>query len=67
MPEEAPKNKTTMKAKKIIYVIGAVICSALTIICRSAAMPLAMAYNALDAMAGTSEETNRSLWARIRR
>lgn len=56
-----------MKAKKIIYVIGAVICSVLTIICRSAAMPLAMAYNALDAMAGTSEDTNRSLWARIRK
>ena len=46
-----------MKAKKIVYIIGAVICSVLAIIFRTAALPIALAYDALDAMANTSNET----------
>lgn len=44
-----------MKAKKIIYITGAVICSTLAIIFRTAALPIALAYDALDAMANTSD------------
>ncbi len=50
-----------MKAKKIIYIIGAVVCSALAIIFRTAALPIALAYDALDAMANTSNETTDQL------
>ena len=46
-----------MKAKKIIYLIGAIVCRALAVIFRTAALPIALAYDALDAMANTSNET----------
>lgn len=55
------KTVKTMKAKKIIYIIGAVVCSALAIIFRTAALPIALAYDALDAMANTSNETTDQL------
>nr|DAZ33050.1 MAG TPA: hypothetical protein [Caudoviricetes sp.] len=41
--------------------IGAVICTILTIIFRTAALPIALVYDALDAMANTSEETADNL------
>lgn len=44
-----------MKAKKVVYIIGAIVCSALTIIFRTVALPIALAYDALDAMANTSD------------
>lgn len=50
-----------MKAKKIIYITGAIVCSALTIIFRTVALPIALAYDALDAMANTSNETTDQL------
>lgn len=55
-----------MKAKKIIYIIGTVICSALAIIFRTAALPIALAYDALDAMANTSNETTDQLLENIK-
>lgn len=51
-----------MKAKKIIYIIGAVICSTLAIIFRT----VALAYDALDAMANTSNETTDQLLENIK-
>ena len=50
-----------MKAKKIIYIIGAVVCSTLAIVFRTAALPIALAYNALDAMANISNEATDQL------
>lgn len=41
--------------------IGAVICTILTIIFRTATLPIALVYDALDAMANTSEETADNL------
>lgn len=55
-----------MKAKKIIYITGAVICSALAIIFRTVALPIALAYDALDAMANTSNETTDQLLENIK-
>ena len=51
------KTAKDMKAKKIIYTIGAVICSTLAIIFRTVTLPIALTYDALDAMANTSNET----------
>lgn len=45
-----------MKAKKVVYIIGAVVCSALAIIFRIVTLPIALAYDALDAMANTSDK-----------
>lgn len=50
-----------MKAKKVVYIIGAIVCSALAIIFRTIAMPVALAYDALDAMANTSNEATDRL------
>lgn len=50
-----------MKAKKIIYIIGAVVCSTLAIIFRTVALPVALAYDALDAMANTSNDAAEQL------
>ena len=55
-----------MKAKKIIYIIGTVICSTLAIIFRTVALPIALAYDALDAMANTSNETTDQLLKNIK-
>lgn len=55
------KQQKTMKAKKIIYITGAVICSTLAIIFSTVALPIALAYDALDAMAKTSNETTDQL------
>lgn len=41
--------------------IGAVICTILTIIFRTATLPIALVYDALDAMANTTEETADNL------
>ena len=56
-------SKTTkaMKAKKIVYIIGAVVCSTLAIIFRTVALPIALAYDALDAMANTSNDAAEQL------
>lgn len=54
-----------MKTKKIIYIVGAVICSALNITFRAVALPVALAYDALDAMANTSDEATDSLMAKV--
>ena len=50
-----------MKAKKVVYIIGAIVCSALAIIFRTVALPVALAYDALDAMANTSNEATGQL------
>nr|DAJ08945.1 MAG TPA: hypothetical protein [Caudoviricetes sp.] len=50
-----------MKAKKIVYIIGAVVCSTLAIIFRTVALPIALAYDALDAMANTSNDAAEQL------
>ena len=55
-----------MKAKKIVYLIGAVICSTLAIIFRTAALPIALAYDALDAMAYTSNKATDQLLKNIK-
>lgn len=55
------KTVQAMKAKKIIYIIGAVVCSTLAIIFRTIALPIALAYDALDAMANTSNEATDQL------
>lgn len=61
MPGGVSKTTKPMKAKKIVYMIGAVICTILTIIFRTATLPIALVYDALDAMANTSEETADNL------
>ena len=50
-----------MKAKKVVYIIGAIVCSALAIIFRTVALPIALAYDALDAMANTSNKATDQL------
>ena len=55
------KTVQTMKAKKIIYLIGAIVCRALAVIFRTAALPIVLAYDALDAMANTSNETAETI------
>lgn len=60
------KTVQTMKAKKIIYIIGAIVCSTLAIIFRTAALPIALAYDALDAMAYTSNEATDQLLKNIK-
>lgn len=40
---------------------GAVICTILTIIFRTATLPIALVYDALDAMANTTDETAYNL------
>lgn len=55
-----------MKAKKIVYIIGAVVCSTLAIIFRTVALPIALAYDALDAMANTSNEATDQLLEKIK-
>lgn len=50
-----------MKAKKVVYIIGAIVCSTLAIIFRTVALPIALAYDALDAMANTSNEATDRL------
>lgn len=55
------KTVQTMKAKKIVYLIGAVVCSTLAIIFRTVSLPVALAYDALDAMANTSNEATDQL------
>lgn len=59
-------NNKTNESKKIIYITGAVICSTLAIIFRTVALPIALAYDALDAMANTSNETTDQLLENIR-
>lgn len=66
MPGGYLKQQKTMKAKKIIYITGAVICSTLAIIFRTVALPIALAYDALDAMANTSNETTDQLLENIK-
>lgn len=46
-----------MTAKKIIYIIYAVIFSTLAIIFRAAALPIELAYATLDALANTYSKT----------
>lgn len=55
-----------MKAKKIVYIVGAFICSALNITFRTVALPVALAYDALDAMANTSDKATDSLMAKVK-
>lgn len=55
-----------MKAKKVVYIIGAVICSTLAIIFRTVALPIALAYDAIDAMANTSDGTTDQLLESIK-
>ena len=63
-----------MKAKKAVYIIGAVVCSTLAIIFRTVALPIALAYDALSAlaydalsaMANTSDETTDLLLESIK-
>lgn len=55
-----------MKAKKVVYIIGAIVCNTLTIIFRTVALPIALAYDALDAMANTSNETTDQLLENIK-
>lgn len=45
-----------MKATKIVHITGAVICCTLAIVFRTIALPIALAYDALDAMANTSND-----------
>jgi len=66
MPWGISKTVQTMKAKKIIYIIGAIVCSTLAIIFRTAALPIALAYDALDAMAYTSNEATDQLLKNIK-
>jgi len=66
MPGGISKTVQTMKAKKIIYIIGAIVCSTLAIIFRTAALPIALAYDALDAMAYTSNEATDQLLKNIK-
>lgn len=47
-----------MKAKKVVYIIGAVICSTLTIMFKTIALPVKLIGAALDAMAFTSDCAN---------
>lgn len=41
--------------------MGAVICAVLTVIFRVASMPVALVYDALDAMAKTADEVTNNL------
>ncbi len=55
-----------MKAKKIVYIIGAIVCSTLAVIFRTIALPVALAYDALDAMANTSNEATDRLLENVK-
>ena len=61
VPGGVSKTTKAMKAKKIVYIIGAVVCSTLAIIFRTVSLPVALAYDALDAMANTSNEATDQL------
>lgn len=53
-----------MKAKKIAYTVGAVVCTILTMVFRTIALPVALAFDALNAMASTTDETADELIAK---
>lgn len=48
-------------AKKLIYLTGAALCSTLAITLRTIALPIALIYVALDAMAKTSDSTGEAV------
>lgn len=50
-----------MKATKLVHITGAVICCTLAIIFHTVALPIALAYDALDAMANTSNDAAEQL------
>lgn len=52
-----------MKAKKIVYITGAVVCITLTIIIRTASLPFELVRDALDAVADSSENAADRLLA----
>lgn len=54
-------NPNNMKVQQTIYMMGAVICAVLTVIFRVASMPVALVYDALDAMAKTADEVTNNL------
>lgn len=53
-----------MKAKKIAYVVGAVVCTILTMGFRTISLPVALAFDALNAMASTTDEIADGLIAK---
>lgn len=55
-----------MKATKLVHITGAVICCTLAIIFRTVALPIALAYDALDAMANASKEAIDQLLEKIK-
>lgn len=46
-----------MKIKRLAYIAGAVICTILTMAFRTVALPVALVYEALNAMATNTSET----------
>lgn len=61
VPGGMPLNKRPMKAKKAIYLAGAVICATLTIIFRTVGLPVALVFDAICAMAQTTNEATVEL------
>lgn len=45
-----------MTTKRTVYIIGAVVCSTLAVLLRIVNLPVALAYEALEAMASTSDD-----------
>lgn len=62
----ASKTNKTMSTKRTVYIIGAVICSTLAVLLRIVNLPVALAYEALNAMASTSDDTADNILENIK-